>query len=197
MSRTGVIILAAGNSSRLGRPKQLLPYGGQMLLTHATTEALNAGLHPVVVVTGAYHAEVSESLRGQAVDIVLNPAWETGMASGIVAGLSNILSLHPDVEAIIIAVCDQPFISSALLLQLVDMHETSGKGIIACAYADSGGTPVLFERSYFEQLLGLSGSEGAKQLLKQYPADLATIAFSRGHIDIDNEEDVWHLYCGD
>ena len=193
MSRTGVIILAAGNSSRLGRPKQLLPYRGKTLLTHTTTEALNAGLHPVVVVTGAFQEEVSDSLRGQSVDIIFNAAWEEGMASGIVTGLSEILSAHPDVVAVIIAVCDQPFISSALLSQLVSTHDVSGKGIIASAYANSVGTPVLFGRSYFEQLLALCGSEGAKKLLKQYPDDLATIAFPGGDIDIDTVEDAQKL----
>jgi len=192
-STPGVIVLAAGNSSRLGRPKQLLPYRGQTLLTHTTAEILNAGLHPIVVVTGAFHAEVGDSLRGQSVDIVFNPAWEEGMASGIVAGLSNILSTYPDVDAVIIAVCDQPFISSALLSQLVSMHEVSGKGIVASAYVNSVGTPVLFGRSYFEQLLALSGSEGAKKLLKQYPDDLVTIAFPGGDIDIDTGDDAERL----
>lgn len=191
-----MIILAAGNSSRLGRPKQLLPYRGRTLLTHTTTEALNALLDPVVVVTGALHIEVSDSLHGQSVDIIFNPAWEEGMASGIVAGLSNILSLHPDLEAVIIAVCDQPFISSALLSQLVSTHDASGKGIVACAYADSVGTPVLFGRSYFEQLLALAGSEGAKKLLKQYPNDLATVDFPGGDIDIDTRDDVQKLTEG-
>jgi molybdenum cofactor cytidylyltransferase len=195
MSRTGVIILAAGNSSRLGRPKQLLPYRGRTLLTHVVAEALVAELRPVVV-TGAFHAEVSDSLRGQSVDIIFNAAWEDGMASGIVAGLSNMLLLYPDVDAVIIAVCDQPFISSILLLQLVSTFEASGKGMVACTYADSVGTPVLFGRSYFERLLELSGSEGAKNLLKQYPDDLAAVAFPDGYIDIDTGEDAERLANG-
>jgi molybdenum cofactor cytidylyltransferase len=193
MSKTGVIILAAGNSSRLGHPKQLLHYRGRTLLTHTVSETLNAGLYPVVVVTGAYHEEVQESLHEQSLHIIFNPAWEEGMASGIVAGLSNMLSLYPEVDAVIIAVCDQPFISAALLLQLVSTFDTSGKSIIACAYADSVGTPVLFGRNYFERLLALSGSEGAKKFLRQYPADLATIPFPDGHIDIDTEEDAQKL----
>jgi molybdenum cofactor cytidylyltransferase len=193
MIKTGIIILAAGNSSRLGRPKQLLPYRGKTLLTHATTEALSAGLHPVVVVSGAFHDEVRDSLRGHALDIIFNPAWEKGMASGIVAGLSNLLSLQPDVESVIITVCDQPFISSALLLQLVCTHNVSGKGIIACAYANSVGTPVLFSSPYFEQLLALSGSEGAKKLLRQHPDDLITVDFPDGDIDIDTAKDVERL----
>jgi molybdenum cofactor cytidylyltransferase len=193
MSKTGIIILAAGNSSRLGRPKQLLPYRGKTLLTHTATESLNAALYPVVVVTGAFHPEVSESLRGQPVDIIFNPDWEKGMASGIVAGVSKMLILQPDMDTVIIAVCDQPYISSALLRQLVATHDTSKKGIVACIYADSAGTPVLFSRSYFEQLLLLSGSDGAKKLLKQHSADLATIPFPQGHIDIDTEKDAQKL----
>jgi molybdenum cofactor cytidylyltransferase len=193
MSRTGVIILAAGNSSRLGRPKQLLPYRGRTLLTHTVSETLDAGLYPVVVVTGAYHEEVKDSLQGQSVEIIFNPAWEEGMASGIVAGLSNILSLHADMDAVIIAVCDQPFISSVVLLQLVTTFDKPGKGIVACAYADSVGTPVLFGRSYFERLLELAGNEGAKKLLRQYPDDLATVVFPGGDIDIDTAEDAKRL----
>jgi molybdenum cofactor cytidylyltransferase len=189
MRRTGVIILAAGNSSRLGRPKQLLPYRGKTLLTHVVAEALAADLLPVVVVTGAFHIEVSGALRGQSVDIVFNPAWAEGMAPGIIAGLSKMLLLRPEVDAVIIAVCDQPFISSDLLLQLVITHEATGKGIIACVYADSVGTPVLFGHPYFKQLFELSGSEGAKKLLKRYPDDMATIAFPGGEIDIDTKED--------
>jgi molybdenum cofactor cytidylyltransferase len=193
MSTTGIVILAAGNSSRLGQPKQLLPYRGKTLLNHTATEALNAALHPVVVVTGAFHAEISDGLHNQPLETIFNPAWEEGMASGIVAGLTKILSVNPDVNAVIIAVCDQPFISTALLLQLISTHDSSGKGIIASAYADSVGTPVLFSHPYFAKLLRLSGTEGAKKLLKQYPTDLATIDFPNGHIDIDTAKDVAYL----
>ena len=193
MSRTAAIILAAGNSSRLGHPKQLLPYRGQTLLTHTTTEIGKAGLDPVIVVTGAFHAAVSEALRGQTLDILFNSAWETGMASGIVSGLSHLLSRQPEISAVIISVCDQPFISSELLLQLINTHETSGKGIVACTYADSMGTPVLFGHPYFQQLLKLTGSEGAKKLFRQHPADLATVDFPEGNIDIDTAEDLRKL----
>jgi molybdenum cofactor cytidylyltransferase len=193
MSRVGVIILAAGNSSRLGRPKQLLPYRGRTLVTHVAGETLSAGLRPVVVVTGAYRAEVEEALMGELVGLVYNSDWETGMASGIVAGLSNMLSLDSGLDGVVIAVCDQPFISAALLSELAAAFETSGKGIVASAYADSMGTPVLFGSSYFEQLLSLSGSDGAKKLLLQHPADLAAVNFPDGHIDIDTAEDLRKL----
>jgi molybdenum cofactor cytidylyltransferase len=189
----GIIILSAGNSSRLGRPKQLLPYRGRTLVAHVIGEALAAGLRPVAVVTGAYRPEVEEALKEEPVVLVYNRDWETGMASGIVAGLSNMLLLQPDLGAVIISVCDQPFISAALLSELAGTFETSSKGIVASAYADSMGTPVLFGCSYFEKLLSLSGSDGAKKLLCHYPADLATVDFLEGHIDIDTEEDARKL----
>jgi len=193
MNKTGIIILAAGNSSRLGRPKQLLPYQGKTLLSHVIAESLKASLHPVVVVTGAYCAEIQHSLQGQAVDLVYNAHWETGMASGIVAGLNKVLASDPHSRTLIVAVCDQPYISAKLFQALVDTHTVSGKGLIACAYSETTGTPVLFDHRYFKELSTLAGDAGAKQLLKRYPDDMLTIPFPQGSIDIDTEEDFQRL----
>jgi molybdenum cofactor cytidylyltransferase len=222
----GIVILAAGNSSRLGRPKQLLPFRGKTLLMHVISEALAAALRPVVVVTGAFEAEVVASLMGQtevvgplqlqtevvgplqlqtevvgplqrqAVNIVHNPHWETGMASGLIAGLGRALSIQPGLHAIIVAVCDQPFIAAALLRALVDNHGVSGKGLIASGYAGVAGTPVLFDRRYFPELLALSGDGGARSLLKRYPGDVSMVPFPKGEIDIDNEDDFQRLTIG-
>jgi len=193
MNKTGIIILAAGNSSRLGRPKQLLPYQRKTLLSHVIAESLAASLHPVVVVTGAYHAEIQDSLPGQPAHLVYNAHWQTGMASGIVAGLNKILAVDPHSRTLIIAVCDQPYISAELFQALVDTHTISGKGLIACAYSETTGTPVLFDHRYFKELSTLAGDAGAKQLLKRYPADRMTIPFPQGSIDIDTEEDFQRL----
>ena len=190
MNKTGIIILAAGNSSRLGRPKQLLPYHGKTLLSHVVAEALAAELTPVVVVTGAYEAEIRDSLQGQAANIIHNPRWETGMASGIVAGLAEALAIEPQLRAAIVAVCDQPHISAELFRALVGQQAASGKGLVACMYAGTLGTPVLFDHRYFKELSVLSGDTGAKQLLKRYPDDVATVPFPDGGVDIDTEEDV-------
>jgi molybdenum cofactor cytidylyltransferase len=190
MSSTGMIILAAGNSSRLGRPKQLLPYRGRTLLGHVVTESLKAALQPVVVVTGAYHAEIEAALQGQPVVPVYNAHWESGLGSGIVIGLRQALSIEPQLHAVIVAVCDQPYISSTLFHTLIEKRASSGKGLIACAYSDTMGTPVLFEQRYFKDLSMLPGDAGAKQLLKRYPGDLATVPFSQGGIDIDTDADV-------
>jgi molybdenum cofactor cytidylyltransferase len=189
MNKTGVIILAAGNSSRLGHPKQLLPYRGKTMLSHVIAESLAASLQPVVVVTGAYHAEIQDSLLGQPVILVYNADWETGIASGIVAGLTEALNIESHLQAVIVAVCDQPYISAELFRSLMEELVLSGKGLIACRYSETLGTPVLFAQSYFKELLMLSGDAGAKQLLKRYPDDVAAVPFPEGAIDIDTEED--------
>ena len=118
------------------------------------------------------------------------------MASGIVAGLGRALSVKPGLHAIIVAVCDQPYISAALLRELVDDHGVSGKGLIASGYAGTAGTPVLFDQRYFPELLALSGDGGARSLLKRHPGDVSMVPFPKGEIDIDNEDDFQRLTIG-
>lgn len=188
MNNTGIIILAAGNSSRLGTPKQLLPYKGKTLLQHIVDEALAAQLHPVVAVTGANHEAISQSIS-QPVHLAFNANWQEGMASGIAVGMQTLLSVNNTIEAVILAVCDQPFVSSGLFFQLNFVQKQTGKGIVASQYANTTGTPVVFTSTYFTQLLHLSGEGGAKKLLAMYEADVATIPFPNGNIDIDTEDD--------
>jgi molybdenum cofactor cytidylyltransferase len=193
MNKTGIIILAAGPSTRLGKPKQMLIHRGKTLIEHICCEALGAGLHPVLVVTGAASAEVSKALENMPVEIVFNEQWSTGMASGITAGMSALLKQNNAIESVIIAVCDQPFVSAALFRQLIKTKAERNKGIVGSAYAGIIGTPVLFEKAYFGKLLALKGSEGAKKIVKIYNADLAGIPFEEGKMDIDTQEDYERL----
>ena len=168
MVNTGIIILAAGSSSRFGTLKQLAHFGGKTLLQHAVSEALGTGAKPVVVVTGANAEEVSHSINDNNIEIAENADWKKGMASGIVTGIQKVITLNAHIERLIIAVCDQPFVNSALFNQLYQTHMESKKNIVASAYADTLGTPVLFTQKYFDQLLNLKGDEGAKKILKLY-----------------------------
>ena len=196
MNNTGIIILAAGSSSRLGSTKQLLHFKGKTLLKHTVEEAAEAGAQPVVVVTGANADEVSKEIQNEKVEIVFNKNWEQGMASGIVIGLKNAIRLSKELENIIITVCDQPFVSSSLFQQLFQRQNKSAKHIVASAYADTVGTPALFTIKYFDALMGLTGDQGAKGLLKKYSEDLATVDFPDGYIDIDTQEDYENLLKG-
>lgn len=192
MNETAIIILAAGNSSRLGKPKQLLVYQGQPLIQHITDEANNAKLDPVMIVTGANALKVSTAVTGHSAELVYNEHWQEGMGTGIAAGISKLQS-NAEVKNVIIAVCDQPFISAELFQRLIEKSAETGKGIIACAYANTIGTPVLFAKPYFDALEQLDGPGGAKKLLALYQEDVATISFPEGSIDIDTEEDYQNL----
>jgi molybdenum cofactor cytidylyltransferase len=193
MNNTGIIILAAGGSSRFGDIKQLLPFNGKTLLQHVIDEAAKAGAQPIVVITGAHATRVSTSIADSNVNVVINENWQEGMASGIVAGVHNAVSLKDGVKKIIVAVCDQPFVTSALFEQLDQMQNKSGKSIVACTYADTIGTPALFTAKYFDHLLSLKGDEGAKKILKRYHEDVATVDFPKGEIDIDTQKDYENL----
>ena len=183
-----VVILAAGASTRLGRPKQLLKFQQQSLIRRLVSEAKKVTA-TVIVVTGSIHNAIENELKGEPVLIVQNKDWAQGMGSSIKEGMQNLKSLESNAGAVILAVCDQPYVTAALFTAMIDLHKRSGKRIVACSYADSLATPVLFERSYFENLLQLNGREGAKKLLQQYTNDVAFLPFPQGVIDIDTASD--------
>ena len=187
--KTGIIILAAGNSSRLGQPKQLLTFKDTTLLKN-TIEA--ASLLPnaiVVVVVGSRHELMIKELDSSKIKISFNENWESGMSSSIVKGMNDLLLINPDIEKCIISVCDQPFISHSVFENLIEEYNKEGKGIVASSYAETVGTPVLFDKKYFKDLLELKGQEGAKKILAKFQNDLNTVSFERGNIDIDTPED--------
>jgi molybdenum cofactor cytidylyltransferase len=192
---TGLIILAAGSSSRLGSPKQNLLYQGQTLLQRAIQTALTSVCHEkVVVVLGANEGIIRPSISDQLVYITYNPDWQEGMASSIRLGITELLRIEPNIKAAILMLCDQPFVDPLLIYQLTEKKADSFSGIIACTYRDTLGVPVLFDASYFPRLLMLQGKEGAKTLIRDFPNDVASIAFPLGAIDIDTIEDYERLH---
>lgn len=186
---TGLVILAAGASTRLGEPKQLLSFEGQTLLQRAIQAALASGCAPIAVVLGAKAAELLQALAGAPVTVVQNPAWEEGMALSIRCGLRTLLHANPELSGCIFMVCDQPFAVAAVLKKLVQARQDGANGIVASAYKDTLGTPVLFDKKYFPELLALRGQEGAKKLIIQHSSDVTQIAFAAGAIDIDTAAD--------
>lgn len=189
MNDTGMIILAAGASSRMGTPKQLLLWQGKTLVAHVADEAVQATLFPVIVVTGAVAEQVSTALLDKNVFIIHNPDWQEGMASGIAVGISKLELLNEGVKACVIAIYDQPFVSVKLFQNLIYRKEETGKGIVACTYDNTIGTPVLFDKVYFNELRNLKGADGARLLIKKYSDEVATIPFSEGIVDIDTNND--------
>lgn len=192
-SKIGLILLAAGGSSRLGRAKQLVSYKGESLIRHAAQAALDAAFKPVIVVTGAAAAQVMGELKQMSVQFADNPDWKDGMASSIKMGVLRARVLAPDLDGIVLMVCDQPFVNANLLRKLKKAWETTGKGLTACTYAGTLGTPALFAKDYFDELLGLQGQEGAKKLLLAYKNFVSLVPFPLGEVDIDIPEDLKKL----
>jgi len=189
MNNTAIVILAAGSSSRFGSAKQLLHFNNKTLLQHVIDEAIDSGAEPVIVVTGANADEVEKEIKNKKVEFVFNKSWKEGMASSIVAGVKKAITLINDIEKIIITVSDQPFVSSTLFKQLYQTQEKNVQQIVACSYANTIGTPVLFTQNYFDALMSLQGEEGAKKILKANNSDVTTIDFPQGAIDIDTQKD--------
>ena len=185
----GIIILAAGASTRLGKPKQLLQYRGKTLLAHAINEAVNSNADAVVVVLGKDANLFKKELDEKKVRVAINSSWEEGMASSLRLGLDTLLNDKPYIDAVIFMVCDQPHISSSVLNELITIQQKTTKQIVTCNYGDSMGPPALLHKKYFEELMKLSGDAGARKIIQKNMNDVGTILFPEGNIDIDTEED--------
>jgi len=191
LKKIGIIILAAGSSSRLGEPKQLLSYQHKSLLGRTIEAAKNTRDAIVLVILGDKHAAIAADIEPHGVHVVYNAGWEEGMSSSVRAGLLELAAA--DIDGVILTVCDQPFLTSAVLEALADQAKHSGKSIVASAYNGILGTPVYFGRAHFKELLALQGAEGAKVLLRKYKAELASVPFEKGEIDIDTKDDYQKL----
>jgi molybdenum cofactor cytidylyltransferase len=180
------ILLAAGGSSRILTPKQLLPYRDRSLLRHAAEIAVESDAGETFVVLGSELERMKAELRGLGVRIVENPDWQEGIASSIRAAISTLPSSF---EAVIVLLCDQPLITAELINELVRTREKTGKPIVACQYEDTLGVPALFHRSVFPELVLLKGDRGAKHLIEHHGDRVAFVPFPGGSVDIDSLAD--------
>jgi molybdenum cofactor cytidylyltransferase len=193
MPSVGAVILAAGGSSRFGQPKQLLTFQGESLVrraVRAATEACDAG---VAVVAGGTRALIEAELRESGADVVENPEWRRGLGTSIRCGLRHVLVSVPELDAVVLIACDQPYVEAETVAALVKKRTSTGKAIVASSYANTLGIPALFDRSCFEALLALPDDSGAKALIESRPDDVTHIEFERGAIDIDTPADFERL----
>jgi molybdenum cofactor cytidylyltransferase len=187
--RVAAVVLAAGGSTRFGEPKQLAAFRGETLVRHIVAATVEAGCAPVVVVVGEDAAQITLELNGLAASIVMNPQWSIGLGSSIGVGLQHVIDSAAQLDAAILLACDQPFVSAAALRQLIQLRLTSGKPIVASAYAATLGIPALFDRSCFPDLLRLKGDSGAKGIIFSRRHDVAPFNFPAAAIDIDTPAD--------
>ena len=155
MGKTGALILAAGESSRLGQPKQLIQFRGKSLLHRIVDAAKKARCSPTVVVIGSDREEVERELKAEGAIIVENENWRLGIGTSIRAGVRVLIDNVPDVEAIVLLVCDQPAVDARTIARLITLREKTKRAIVASRYAHTLGVPALFDRSCFQDLLAM------------------------------------------
>jgi molybdenum cofactor cytidylyltransferase len=187
---TAAIILAAGASTRMERPKPLLMWRGEPFIRHIARTALGAGLSPVVIVAGAATAEIRAVVADLPVTLIDNPAWEAGQSTSVRCGLR---SLPDTIGSAVFLLADQPHIPIELVKALREQHAQSLSPIVAPLIDDRRGNPVLFDRVTFTDLQALTGDVGGRAVFAKYP-----IAYVPWHdanllLDVDTPEDYQRL----
>ena len=175
------IILAAGGSARLGRPKQLVQWGNELLLERAVRIVTQAGCAPVVVL-GSAAAEINSACSLARCNVVVNPVWRTGMGSSLRVGVEAAIAMNAD--AAVLLTCDQPAVDADHIRRLVAAG--AGSKRVASAYAGRKGVPAYLPASSLMELRTLEGDEGARSLLRE----ALTIDLTFGELDVDTEEDL-------
>jgi len=192
VKRIAAVVLAAGASTRLGHPKQLLLHDGEPLVRRAARAALEGGAEPVVVVLGAHAELVRRALDGLPVSAVVNDAWETGMASSIRVGTQA--ALDAGCDAVLVTLADQPLVDAAALRRLVAAFP-GRHGVVASTYGDALGVPALFAREHAASLLlHLTGDAGAGGWLRARGHAVTRVAMDEARLDVDTASDVARLH---
>ena len=193
MPGVGLIVLAAGGSSRLGHPKQLLPYRGRTLLRHAAETALASACRPIVVVLGASADRLHPEVAALEVLVAENPDWEQGMGSSIRVGLASLETSAPDLIGVVLMLCDQPLITPPSLDALVQSHLDTDSPLVASEYGGTHGVPAFFSRTLFPELRALRNVQGAKAVITAHAPEAIALPLPAGVWDVDTAADYERL----
>lgn len=190
-SKISAILIAAGASRRLGRPKQLVPIDGQPLILYIIDQIRSSRVDELLVVLGANADEIEGIIPGN-VDILHNPNWSDGMSTSIRAGVEYFSGQS---DALMICVVDQYALTIAYINQLLELFDNKSHAVVASKYNnDVTGVPAVFDVSVFNQLLKLKGDRGAGKIIKQISAEcpekIDVLKFENGHLDVDKPEHI-------
>jgi len=186
------ILLAAGESKRLGEPKQLMPLGKSTVLEQAIDNLLNSAVDEIIVVVGHRAEEITEAIAAKPVKIMFNPNYRQGMSTSIIAGLTL---ADPQAQAVMLALGDQPLVDSQTINKLIDEFHNHDKGIAVPTYQGRRGHPIIFAIKYKEKLLELEGDIGGRQIIQKHPDDVLEVAVDSESVitDIDTKDDYQSL----
>jgi CTP:molybdopterin cytidylyltransferase MocA len=184
----GLILLAAGGSRRMGRAKQMLPIQDKPLLRFVAERVVRAAVSPVVIVLGAESEKIAPTLAGLPVHLALNSAWAEGMGSSLRVGVNALLERAPQLNALIVALGDQPGLPDGHLDQLIARYRQGGCSLVASQTGPRRVPPVLFGRDWFPRLRQLAGDAGAREILREDRPDFASMPLE-DNTDLDTPED--------
>lgn len=193
------ILLAAGLSTRMGHPKQMLPFGKSTIVETVVDNMLEAKFSEVIVVVGHCADQIQNLLSDLPVKIVFNPDYRKGMLTSAQAGIRSLylenVRKKPDREAFSLMLVDQPFITSALIDKVIDAYTQTDKGIALPSYNYKRGHPVIFQHQYANEILALGKeSGGVRSLFKSHSEDIHYVNVDTDDVlrDIDYREDYEH-----
>ena len=172
----------------MGRPKQLLPINGKPLVRHTAELVLRAPVRPVVVVLGAEAQQIQPALAGLDLHLALNPGWTEGLGSSLRTGVEGALNHAPGLQALIVVLADQPGLPPRHLERLITRFREGGCTAVASLTGPDLVPPLLFGREWFPKLCAIQGDLGARALLRDHPADVATVPLE-SNTDLDTPED--------
>ena len=183
---TAGVILAAGGSERLGTPKQLLEWDGKPFILQVVRTAQDAGLSPIIVLTGEDHQAITDILRGYPVQVVHNRSWRAGQSTTMKMGIGT---LPKAVDSVVFLLSDQPQVSPVLIRALIELRAVSRKPIIGPMAAEKRSNPVLFGRETFNHLRQVTGDMGGRSLFNQFSVEWVPWMDSRINLDVDHPGD--------
>jgi len=186
------ILLAAGESKRMGKPKQLMPLGQSTLLEQTIDNLLDSSVDETIVVLGHKAEEITRTIAGRPVKIVINSDYSQGMSTSIIAGL---ILVDPRSRAVMLAMGDQPLVESSTINQLIEAFNKNKKGIAVPTYRGRRGHPIIFDIKYKAELFKLKGDIGGREIIHNHPDDVLMVAIDSESVvsDIDTKEDYQSL----
>jgi molybdenum cofactor cytidylyltransferase len=193
--KLAILILAAGNASRMGFPKQLLKWKNSNLLQHAINSLKDIKNNGIYLVLGANFEQIITEIHTKNITVLKNDAWNEGLGSSIAFGVMQISKFQPEIEQVLIMLADQPLIDTHYLNLLINTHFQNQSHITCTLYKNQKlGVPAIFSKTYFEELAQLKGDKGAKNLLEKHSDNVVSIDGSHVFFDIDSKEDYEVLF---
>jgi molybdenum cofactor cytidylyltransferase len=194
MQKTAILILAAGGSSRMGKPKLVEKIQDTSLIEKVLDAVSALNKSPRLIILGGYKEFYLPQVKNSGIDIIINDNWQEGISTSIKIGIENLIDKWNDqMDSVLILLADMALVNSKYLDRILKAARDSGKGIIASDFGPSLGPPVIFDRKYFPELQGLMGDRGAKSVILNHPEDIHRLDFPDGLVDIDTPDDLKQL----